>query len=707
MKLKFTRQMKVIAGIGGLALLFTIFLQSAKSQATKDVSGATPIPVGEKTNAVPVQDDRPVIQKTPPAGPPADLKVSPALAEVIKLVQAGVSEDVILAYIANSPNATALTAEEILYLNDLGVSAKVMAALVHSGNNQTNPAPAVAVQQPSVPTTVTTSPSPVAQSIPVVTNIAPVDPPTESATAPTTYITSATSTAPSVNYFYDSLSPYGSWIEIAGYGWCWQPTVAVVNVGWRPYCDRGRWLYSDCGWYWLSDYSWGWAPFHYGRWHHHGHIGWVWAPDTCWGPAWVSWRVAGDYCGWAPLPPEACYRPGFGFTYFNAHVGFSFDFGLSHQYYNFIPVHRFCDYYPSRYVVTSARAHNVYKDSKVINNYIVGNNNTIINQGINVRHVAAATGTEIRHVQIRDHSPSIGRSAKLETLEKQGSQLVVNRPQLPKQPSAAPMLLAKNSAHSLRTDLGPASPSTSTVLSRTEFQKAAPEPASRTEPASHNQRLGRSQSSPTFSNPIETRSGSSVSPQAKFNDPANVTEGVRRLPETRRQSSPSTAQPRSTGNSAPVFRSTPESSPPYRGANSPAVSSQPGPVPSQPLGTGKSQAVRTEPSRTPNLIPNYSRPQATPTPTYQAPIRERTPSASPPVFTPSPVPQYRPAQPAYQSHAPIQSPKSEPIRSPSYSAAPSHQSAVPAPSAAAPAARSQPAPSSSPSSRSGSDRNNR
>ena len=45
------------------------------------------------------------------------------------------------------------------------------------------------------------------------------------------------------NYFYETLSPYGSWVNVDGYGMCWRPTVAVVNPGWQPYADRGRWVY--------------------------------------------------------------------------------------------------------------------------------------------------------------------------------------------------------------------------------------------------------------------------------------------------------------------------------------------------------------------------------------------------------------------------------------------------------------------------------
>ena len=51
-------------------------------------------------------------------------------------------------------------------------------------------------------------------------------------------------------YFHEQLAPYGAWVHVPDYGWCWRPTVAVANVNWRPYYDNGRWVYSDHGWYW-------------------------------------------------------------------------------------------------------------------------------------------------------------------------------------------------------------------------------------------------------------------------------------------------------------------------------------------------------------------------------------------------------------------------------------------------------------------------
>jgi hypothetical protein len=239
-----------------------------------------------------------------------------------------------------------------------------------------------------------------------------------------------TQPAVTYSYFYNSLSPYGSWVYVTDYGWCWQPTIAVTHHGWRPYLHGGRWLHSDVGWYWHSDYSWGWAPFHYGRWHSAPHIGWVWTPDYTWGPSWVTWRRSYDYCGWAPLPPRAYVRPGIGFSYWGRDVGFSFSFGYSHDYYTFVPTRRFCDRRVIDHVVPTHRTVNIYKDSTVVNNYIVGNNNTIVNNGISRDVIASHTRNEIPRVRVAEASAAKGR-VQPDRLVQQGNETVVFRPQRP------------------------------------------------------------------------------------------------------------------------------------------------------------------------------------------------------------------------------------------------------------------------------------
>lgn len=109
----------------------------------------------------------------------------------------------------------------------------------------------------------------------------------------------------SIEFFYDSLDPYGEWIQTADYGFVWHPK--EVSEDWRPYTD-GSWAYTDAGWTWVSEEPYGAITYHYGRWTRLQDAGWVWVPDTEWAPAWVSWRRSEQYVGWAPLPPEATFK---------------------------------------------------------------------------------------------------------------------------------------------------------------------------------------------------------------------------------------------------------------------------------------------------------------------------------------------------------------------------------------------------------------
>lgn len=81
----------------------------------------------------------------------------------------------------------------------------------------------------------------------------------------------------------------------------WRPY--GMDENWNPYTN-GHWIYTSCGWMWISYYSWGWRPYHYGRWWWSPVWGWVWSPGYIWGPSWVVWMNYGDYCGWYPLSPR-------------------------------------------------------------------------------------------------------------------------------------------------------------------------------------------------------------------------------------------------------------------------------------------------------------------------------------------------------------------------------------------------------------------
>lgn len=370
---------------------------------------------------------------------PPNINPSNPVGEVVKLAQAGVDEAVMLSYVNNATSMFNLASDEIIYLNDIGTPTSVVTAMIQrdqalkqagadAAQAQYAAAQANAQAAQATAQSYATPPQPEPQPAQTVEATAPPAP----EAANVTY-----------NYFYDTLSPYGSWIEIDGYGRCWQPTVVVVNRGWQPYGDRGRWLYTDAGWYWNSDYSWGATTFHYGRWFNHARWGWCWWPDTVWGPSWVSWRYNNDYCGWAPLPPAAYYRPGFGFSYYNHSVGFSFGFGLGASCYNFVPWGHFSGSRPWHHRASGTHVTQIYNNTTVINNIVTGNNNTIINRGVPIDHVRRHAGTEIRQVAIRE-TRNADHGTRGERLERDGRTLVVHRPNIPQSAgdtTASPRLL--------------------------------------------------------------------------------------------------------------------------------------------------------------------------------------------------------------------------------------------------------------------------
>ena len=359
-----------------------------------------------------------------------NVSTNPQLTDFVKLVQAGVGETVLLAYVTNSPTAFNVSSDDILYLNDLGTPESVISAMLQK--DQQYGAGGVTAPPTTPDTAAATAPTPTPEELsagqaPTYDANAMVQTPPMT---PSADVEADVEQAPnaSYSYFYDSLAPYGNWVDIAGYGPCWQPTVVVANPGWTPYCDRGHWAYTDCGWCWVSDYSWGWAPFHYGRWFHNSHYGWCWAPDTVWGPAWVSWRYSDAFCGWAPLPPSACFRPGFGFTFNGRSVGFGFSFGLAASRFTFVSLDHFHDRNPGRFRVQHREVTKIYNTTIINNQIIRGSNNRLINRGIPVDRVARATHQDIRPIRIRDDASGGPRATQL---GRDGRSLSVYRPALP------------------------------------------------------------------------------------------------------------------------------------------------------------------------------------------------------------------------------------------------------------------------------------
>jgi hypothetical protein len=162
-------------------------------------------------------------------------------------------------------------------------------------------------------------------------------------------------------------------------------------------------------------------------------------PDRVWAPAWVVWRSAGDHCGWAPLPPHTVLDARAGWRFNGASVGASFDFGLGPEHFTFVAMRDFADRDLRQHRVPPTEVRNFYQQTTVINNYSV-NNRTVVNYGLPLQRVTAATPTPIPRATIHD-SPAGARGGPAPLGRGQG-QAVVYRPEL-KAPSKPPMVVAQ------------------------------------------------------------------------------------------------------------------------------------------------------------------------------------------------------------------------------------------------------------------------
>ena len=368
-----------------------------------------PTPINSPAQASPDAPPPPPDNSATAGGLPPNIFPTSPLAQVIRLSQAGVDESIILTFVNNSSGTFNLDSDKIIYLRDIGLPNGIITAMMQR-DQQLQQQMAAANPPPVQPAPATdTNPQPET----------PPPPPEEQPAPPPPEIT--------VNYFYDSLAPYGAWVNVDGYGRCWRPSVCVYNPSWQPYCDHGHWVYTDCGWYWYSDYSWGWAPFHYGRWFQHPHWGWCWTPDTVWAPSWVTWRYSSGYCGWAPLPPFATYQAGIGFFYRGSAVSIGFNWGLNESCFTFVPTQFFCDPHPRRYCVASAQVTQIFNQTTVINNFNV-QGRTFVNRGIEPEHISAVTRTPIRPVAIRTMSAPTGPGPRGDQLSRDGGALIIARP---------------------------------------------------------------------------------------------------------------------------------------------------------------------------------------------------------------------------------------------------------------------------------------
>src|SRR5208283_3587554 len=180
MKIHFFRKSTVEIALAALWLASDRSAQLSNTQAQ-------PAPPAPTTAA-----DASAVPPASVAPPPSILPNSP-LAQIVRLAQAGVDESVIMSYVSNSTSTFNLDSDKIIYLSDLGVPNEVVTAMMQR-DQLLQQQMAAANPPPPPPETTTTEPT---------------EPPPPPEPAEVT-----------VNYFYSSLAPYGTWVDVEGYGRC-------------------------------------------------------------------------------------------------------------------------------------------------------------------------------------------------------------------------------------------------------------------------------------------------------------------------------------------------------------------------------------------------------------------------------------------------------------------------------------------------------
>lgn len=337
------------------------------------------------------------------------------VADVLRLVRSNVSTDTIYSYIQNSPDMFDLSSDNVIYLDHQNIDPKIISAMMHHDRelreqqnaslNQTTLPPVLppvtsvpdwTMQPNSTNWTPTNPPAPPDES----NNYPPGYPPSEMAPGP------YDDSAQSAGYFYPSLAPYGSWSQLPGFGPCWQPFCAKTDRTWKPFCNRGQWFFTDCGWFWNSFYPWGWAPFHFGRWCNHPRLGWIWFPGKTWSPAWVTWRDSSKNIGWAPMPPRSDFDQN-GLSFQGREVQNDFGFGLRPNDFTFVPAQEFGSMQVSSHRLDLPQTTRIFPDTRVVNN-LAWANGRVLNAGLDVNLIAADSRQPIIRARLKDSASLAG-----------------------------------------------------------------------------------------------------------------------------------------------------------------------------------------------------------------------------------------------------------------------------------------------------------
>ncbi len=170
-------------------------------------------------------------QNSPTAAP----KLPCGVSEVVKLAQANINDDTIIAYIKSTGTDYRLGADQMLYLRQQGVSEAVIKAMLVQPKSVVAPATAALAVASTAPAPTATTPTATGRAAMSPTYTAP----TPAATTPNNAVVvpPVTYVAPAPAPYYYNYPPY-YYAPYAYYGWPFPPVSFSFGWGWHGYGRR-------------------------------------------------------------------------------------------------------------------------------------------------------------------------------------------------------------------------------------------------------------------------------------------------------------------------------------------------------------------------------------------------------------------------------------------------------------------------------------
>jgi hypothetical protein len=153
-------------------------------------------------------------------------------------------------------------------------------------------------------------------------------------------------------------------------------------------------------------------------------------PGYEYAPAWVFWRHADGYVGWAPLPYSAVFVDG-GWTFRSRRFAVDYDFGFGAPFFVFVGYDHLWERDYHRFILRGDEFHRIYGRSE-ISRLRRDEHGRFVHEGLDREHLERFTGRKVdvvRHEEVRNHEREALRNDHDRVMRNGGHAEVYGKPE--------------------------------------------------------------------------------------------------------------------------------------------------------------------------------------------------------------------------------------------------------------------------------------